>query len=114
MKFTPLLALLFTACGAKSDGDSATDTGATAPATDPVYEACLEYRTAANACLFDAFDGEGSVIPLTFCDTYAGLSGAEADEALAFLTCSLEIFLDRDCPDADSYNDAALDQSETC
>jgi hypothetical protein len=109
-----LSALLLAACGGKGGADSAADTSVTAPATDPVYEACLEYRLAANACLFDAFDGEGSVIPLSFCDAYQGLSGSEAEAASAFLDCSLAIFAGRDCADADDYNDAALDQSETC
>lgn len=115
MRSSTLLALLLGACGGKTEEDSAPDTSSPAiEATDPVHDTCLEYRTAANACLFDAFDGEGSVIPLTYCDAYQGLTGEAAEEAQAFLDCSLEVFAGRDCVDADAYNDAALDQSETC
>lgn len=109
-----LVAVVLSACSPghvdddEDDGDPG-DSGdfAIEDVVDP-GAACLEYVAAVLACL-DTFEVTSGLPDDSFCDAYASLSGSEAEEADAYLTCLAEVYDAADCSTLDGVTEASED-----
>lgn len=78
------------------------------------HRRCEDYIDEANECAREAYpeDGDTYDIDTSFCEAYADLSGEDAAEAAALMTCYADAYGDADCSTTDGCSTAAEEISE--